>query len=202
MTRTIVRARSSSSHAGERVTIRRSRLASGDADALRSGQAPAFDQRARRGPARCWLAWRAFTSAMTRPMSFIDEAPSSAMIACDRGAGFFLAHLLRAGSARSPRSRPLRRRPAPRGCPCGRASTDSRRCLIIFCSTSVTSSIVVGGRGAGAQLDVAVLDRRLDQADRRGRRPCRRPSSRATSAALMSSRIIARPVSFTGKRQP
>ena len=41
------------------------------------------------------LAWRAFTSAMTRPMSFIDEAPSSAMIAAIAALGFVLAHLLR-----------------------------------------------------------------------------------------------------------
>jgi hypothetical protein len=37
--------------------------------------------------------------------------------------------------------------------------------LIIFWRTSVTSAVVVGRGRAGAQFDVAVLDRALDQAD-------------------------------------
>ena len=41
------------------------------------------------------VAWRAFTSAMTRPMSFIDDAPGLGDDRADRGARFGFVHLLR-----------------------------------------------------------------------------------------------------------
>jgi hypothetical protein len=72
--------------------------------------------------------------------------------------------------------------------------------LIIFCSTSVTSASSSGACARGAQLDVAVLDRRLDQAERAV--PALSPPFIAlTSAALMSSRIIVLVSSQPEKRE-
>ena len=123
-----------------------------------------LDQRA--GPGRLdRLARLAFTSAMTRPMSFIDEAPSSAMIA-------WIAALPRhrpsagAGSARSPRSRPLPWPPAPRGCPA--VELDRFAALLDHLLQHFGHQLVVVRLlRSGAKLDVAIPDRRLDQADRR-----------------------------------
>ena len=124
-----------------------------------------------------WPAWRSFSSGH-HPAHVLDRRGAGlGDDRVDRGADLLVAHLAgqefldhrdfgRLGVGSS--SRP----------PFSYMSINSRRCLIIFCSTSVTSSVVLGRVGGAAQLDVAVLERRLDQADRAGARPCRRPSWR------------------------
>ncbi len=61
-------------------------------------------------------ACRAFSSAMTRPMSFMPLAPISALIA-SIAAFVSSSSASAAGSARSPRPRPFRHRPVPDGRP-------------------------------------------------------------------------------------
>ena len=135
-------------------------------------------------------AWRSFTRAMTRPMSFIDDAPVSAMIACDGGAASASLHL-RGQEALDHRDLGL---------------FGGRQFLAVALAIDVDrfaalldhflqhlghQRIVVRRWRRGAQFDVAVLDRRLDQ---RGSSPSPAlspPFIARTSAALMSSRIIA-----------
>ena len=111
---------------------------------------------------------RSFTSAMTRPMSFIDDAPVSATISrifasasaslscCGQealdhgdlgflGGGAVLAAVLAVDVGRF------------------------AALLDHFLQHFGDERVVVLGRAAGARLDVAVLDRRLDQAKRAGR---------------------------------
>ena len=130
---------------------------------------------------------RSFTRAMTRPMSFIElrrfrrRSRGSRPRPRRRSAA-------RGGNARSPRSRPPPPRRGPRGRPCDRSRRNSRRCLIIFCSTSVTSA----SSSLGAAPVRASMSRFLIAAGRGGACPSSLspPFIAAIVAALMSSRII------------
>ena len=115
-----------------------------------------------------WVPSLTFTSAMTRPMSFIDEAPVSAMIdwiaalasaslnlgrqeALDHGdLGLFRGGQLLAVALA--------------------VELDRFAALLDHLLQHFGDQRVVVGLGrSGAQFDVAVLDRRLDQPDRLGR---------------------------------
>ena len=177
----MVRARSSSRNVGEmRLT---------ECPILARHEQPRLHRRA--GLAHVELAGVALLEQRHHPAHVLDRGRAGlGDDRVDRGRQLGLAPSGAAGRPRSPRLRPPRPRPARRGRPCSYMSIDSRRCLIIFCSTSVTSTSSSGGFADAAQLDVAILQRRLDQADRVAARRRRRPSWRRPAPALMSSRIM------------
>ncbi len=125
-------------------------------------------------PSSCRAApCRAFTTAITVPMSLTLVAPSFGHDRRDRGlrllvricAGRKLS--ITASSAVSAAASSARP-------PFSYISIDSRRCLAIFRSTSITSTSSSLGRRAGAQLDVAILELRRGSGGRRPAVPCRR----------------------------
>ncbi len=126
------------------------------------------------------VPWRALSLAITLPMSLMSSAPSFRL---DRSR----SRPAISASLTSARQEFLDHRklgafdcrPVPRGRPASYISINSRRCLAIFCSTSITSASSSCRRLAGAQLDIAVLDLGAGSGGTAASAVlCRRPSSR------------------------